>query len=338
MTEALRTLFISTPGTSLGLDGDAVRITSPDRPGRHLQPLVRLDHLVVNKGVHVSEDLFHRCSEDGRSVTWLSQNGKLLTRTSGRQTGGARLRIEQVRAYDDPARRLALARAFVAGKLHNYRQLVLRIARDRQGGDRELLRDIAADHAATLPRLREADDLDTIRGLEGSAARRYFQAMGVLIPGANPGRTRRPPTDPVNCALSFGYTMLEVATRGAVDEVGLDPFIGYLHDVRPGKASLSLDLMEEFRTMLVDRLVITLFNKKQLSERDMETLPGGEVRFTEEGRKAFLSHWSTARDRMWHHPVLDREVPASTLPLLQARLLARHLRGDTPTYTPWSAG
>lgn len=156
------------------------------------------------------------------------------------------------------------------------------------------------------------------------------------MPGAVAGRSRQPPTDPVNCLLSFGYGMLRGAVHGALEHVGLDPFIGYLHGIRPAKPALALDLMEELRPLLVDRLVFTLINREQIKPAHTETLPGRHVQLTDDGRRTFLEHWSAARERRWPHAYLDRDIPAALIPLVQARLLARHLRGDTPSYTPWT--
>lgn len=336
MTELLRTLYVTTPGTSLHLDGDALRVAHPKKPGRHLLPLVRLDHIVAWNGVVLSDDLLHRCAADGRSVTWVTRNGRFLARTSGPQNGNPLLRLAQYRVYEDPGRRLALARYFVAGKLHNYRQLLLRAARDTSGSRQSRLRDIAERHAAALTELAQAHRLGEILGIEGRAARDYFQGLDGLAPGVAAGRTQRPPTDPVNCLLSFGYGMLRVAVHGALEQVGLDPYLGYLHGVRSGKPALALDVMEELRPLLLDRFVLTLINRKQLTNRHTEQLPGGAVQLTEDGRKFFLEQWSKTRERTWRHASLDRDVPAALLPLLQARLLARHLRGDSEAYIPWT--
>lgn len=336
MTELLNTLYVTTPGISLHLDGDALRIAHPERPGRHLVPLVRVDHLVAWNGVDVSDDLLHRCAADGRSVTWLTRNGRFLARVSGPQTGNPLLRLAQYRAYDDPSRRLTISAVFVAGKLHNYRQLMLRSARDTNGPRQTKLRDLAARHADALADLSAAPDLATVMGIEGRAARDYFQGLDLLAPGINTGRTRRPPLDPVNCLLSFGYGMLRVAVHGALEQVGLDPHLGFLHGVRPGKPALALDLMEEMRPLLVDRLVLTLVNRGQLGPRHTETLPGGAVQLTDDGRRFFLDQWSGARERTWPHAGLGRDLPAGLIPLVQARLLARHLRGDGDSYVPWT--
>lgn len=336
MTELLRTLYVTTPGASLHLDGDTVRIVHPDRQGRHLIPLVRIDHVVAWNGVDVSGDLIHRCAADGRSVTWLTRNGRLLARATGPQTGNPMLRLAQYRCYDDADRRMSIARAVVAGKVHNYRQLLLRVARDAAGDRRDELRALAARNADALADLATAPNLDTLLGIEGRAARDYFQGIDLLAPGIATGRTRRPPRDPVNCLLSFGYGMLRVAVHGALEQVGLDPYLGFLHGVRSGKPALALDMMEEFRPLLVDRLVLTLINRKQVLPRHTETLPAGAVQLTDSGRKFMLEQWSAAREREWPHAGLGRSIPAALLPLTQARLLARHLRGSIDGYLPWT--
>ncbi|MFI8974254.1 type I-C CRISPR-associated endonuclease Cas1c [Nocardia asteroides] len=336
MTELLKTLYLTTPGTSLHLDGDALRVHHPDRPGRRLLPLIRLDEIVAFNGVTVTDDLMHRCAADGRGLTWVTRNGRFLARVGGPVNGNPHLRLAQARAHETPARCLDLAKAMVAGKLHNYRQLTLRSARDLSGSRQTALRVVAEKHAVALTSLRDCVTLDQVRGVEGRAARDYFQGLPALAPSVVPGRSKRPPTDPFNCLLSFGYAMLRTAVHGALEQVGLDPYIGYLHGVRPAKPALALDMMEEFRPLLVDRLVLTLINRGQVNGGHTEALPGGSVQLTETGRKFFLEQWSLARERTWPHVYLGREIPAATLPLVQARLLARHLRGDTDSYIPWT--
>ncbi|MEV6138159.1 type I-C CRISPR-associated endonuclease Cas1c [Nocardia sp. NPDC051990] len=335
MPELLKTLFVTTPGTSLHLDGDALRVYHADKPGRHLLPLVRIQDIVAFNGVTLTDDLLHRCAADGRAVTWLTRNGKFLARVSGPLTGNPQLRLQQIRAHDDRAHRLLLAKAMVAGKLHNYRQLLLRAARDVDGTRQTTLRATASRHETALATLGQARDLNEVLGIEGRAARDYFQSFPSIAPGTQPGRRKRPPTDIANCLLSFGYGMLRASVHGALEQVGLDPYIGYLHGIRPAKPALALDVMEQFRPLLVDRLVLTLINRDQITKAHTVTLPGGEVQLTDDGRRFFLEQWSLARERNWPHVYLDRDIPAGLLPLIQARLLARHLRGDSETYLPW---
>jgi CRISPR-associated protein Cas1 len=257
------------------------------------------------------------------------------------QAGNPLLRVAQHDALRDSARRLDIARAFVAGKLHNTRQVLLRSAADAHGERQSRLRDAAAAIADDLTGLPGTDNINVILGIEGQAAKRYVATWRNIMIGhsevpAPAYRISRPPTDPVNATFSFGYGMLRVAVHGALEHVGLDPYIGYLHGIRPGKPALALDLMEEMRQLLVDRLVFSTFNRRQLQPQHFTHHPGGACELTEDGRRTYLALWSEARARQWPHQQLGRKTPAALLPLIQARLLARHLRGDTAQYRPWS--
>lgn len=340
MTELLRTLYVQTPGTSLHLDGDTVRVFHPDQTGRRLLPLVRIDHLVVFGGVTVTDGLLLRCADDSRPISWMTSNGRFRARITGATTGNPLLRQAQHRAADTPDHRLQLATAMVAGKIHNARQVLLRTARDTSGQRQTSLRTSAELIANRLTLLATATDINEILGVEGIAARDYFAAMPHLLTDSTTwhasGRNKRPPTDPLNCLLSFLYGMLRVAVQGALEQVGLDPYIGYLHGVRPGKPALALDLMEEFRPLLADRLALTMLNRRELAPNDFERLPNGACRLTDHARKTVLSAWQQSRERDWPHAQLDRNIPAALLPMVQSRLLARHLRGDLATYQPWT--
>ncbi|MEV6814791.1 type I-C CRISPR-associated endonuclease Cas1c [Micromonospora sp. NPDC051296] len=340
MTELLNTLYVQTPGTSLHLDGDTVRIYHPDQPGRRLLPLVRLDHLVLFAGVTPSDDLLLRCADDGRSVSWLTGSGRFRAGLIGPTHGNPLLRQAQHRAADSPDRQLPIAVAIVAGKIHNARQVLLRTARDTSGHRQTALRASAELLAGRLELLATAASTNEVLGVEGIAARDYFAAMPYLLGASKDwktsGRNKRPPTDPLNCLLSFLYGMLRVAVQGALEQVGLDPYIGYLHAVRPGKPALALDLMEEFRPLLADRLALTMLNRRELTPTDFEELPNRAYRLTDSGRKTVLAAWQQSRQRDWQHAQLGRQVPAALLPPVQARLLARHLRGDLTAYQPWT--
>jgi CRISP-associated protein Cas1 len=341
MREVLNTLYASTTGASLHLDGDAVRIYHPDQTGRRLLPLPRIDHIVVFRGTTITDDLLQRCASDGRTVTWLTGSGRFLARVTGPQKGPVSNRLAQYDAHRDPVHRFALGRCLVAAKLQNTRRLLLRAGRDATGTRQAALRATAATVAESLAALTGVDTLTAIMGVEGHAARRYVSAWRDLLTdhGQVPApthRSSRPPTDPVNAALSFGYGLLRVAVHGAIEQVGLDPHLGYLHGHRAAKPALALDLMESYRALLVDRVVFTAFNQRQLIMTHFETTPGGAVRLTGDGRRAFLSIWSAARDRTWPHPAAKSQVPAALIPLLDARILVRHLRGDTRHYVPWT--
>ncbi|MGH3274426.1 MAG: type I-C CRISPR-associated endonuclease Cas1c [Streptosporangiaceae bacterium] len=340
LTELLNTLYVQTQGAALFLDHDAVRVTAPDRPGHQALPLRRLSSIIAFGHVSISPDLLRRCAEDGRNVVWMSRSGRFLARVDGPVQGNVLLRHAQHLAHADPVRRLAIARCCVAGKVQNSRRMLLRSARDAESQQQEELRQIADELASVITTLPDVPGIDELLGAEGNAARLYYRGFAALL---RPGegippfalRTKRPPTDPVNAVLSFAYGLLRASIQGSAEEVGLDPYVGFLHGLRPGKPALALDLMEEYRPVFADRLVLTLFNRRQLQRGDFEELPGGAVRLSEDGRKLVLSEWQQSTQREWPHTLLGRSVPAALLPSVQARLLARHLRGELPSYMPW---
>lgn len=341
MTELLNTLYVQTQGSGLYLDHDAVRITSTSDAGRQLVPLRRLDSIIVYGHVSVSSELLTRCAEDGRPVVWMSLTGRFLARADGHVRGNVLLRHAQHLACADPARQLAIARCCVAGKVQNSRQVLLRGARDAETSSQREIRALAKDIAAILPLARDDASVDELLGAEGQAARLYYQGFSLLLHTGTemPGftlRTKRPPTDPVNALLSFLYGVLRAHIHGAAEQVGLDPYIGFLHGLRPGKPALALDLMEEYRPVFADRLALTLLNRHQLHRSHFDDLPGGAVQLTEEGRKTVLTEWQRSKHREWPHHMLGRSVPASLLPVVQARILARHLRGELSSYVPWT--
>jgi CRISP-associated protein Cas1 len=340
MTELLNTLYVQTQGASLYLDHDAVRVVLPDQPGHQTLPLRRLESVIIYGRITVSSDLLARCADDGRAIVWMTQSGRFLARADGPVHGNVLLRHAQHLAHADPARRLSIARCCVAGKIQNSRQILLRGARDAAPPRQDELRETAENLAGLLPAAQLAGTLDELLGVEGNAARLYYRGFGMLL---RPGdhippftlRTKRPPTDPVNAVLSFLYGLLRSIIHGSAEQVGLDPYVGFLHGLRPGKPSLALDLMEEYRPVYADRLALTLFNRRQLQSEHFEKLPGGAVRLTEDGRRLLLTEWQQSRQKEWVHQLLGRRVPASLLPVVQARILARHLRGELPAYLPW---
>lgn len=340
MTELLNTLYVQTPGTSLHLDGDAVRVYHPDQTGRKLIPLTRVDHLVLFAGATITNDLLLRCADDARSVSWLTGSGRFRARVAGPTAGNPLLRQAQYQAMQDHDQRLPIAQSMIAGKIHNSRQVLLRAARDATHARQRALRATAETIAGRLPLLAQAHSVDEAMGVEGVAARDYFTALPNLVTEATwtaGGRSKRPPTDPLNCLLSFLYGMLRVAVHGALEQVGLDPYLGYLHAPRPGKPALALDMMEEFRPLLADRLALTMANRHELDPAtDFQRLPNGAIRLTDDGRKSVLNAWQRSRQREWPHATLKHDVPAALLPLIQARMLARHLRGDLAAYRPWT--
>ncbi len=342
IAELLNTLYVQTQGASLHLDGEAVRVFLPEDPAKRILPLRRYDALVVYGHVTVSADLIAYCAREGRAITWMTRSGRFIGRLDGQQSGNILLRHAQHKAHADPQSRLAIARPVIAGKLKNSRQLLLRAARDATGQRQDALRQAAADIATMIPPLATAASLGELMGLEGNAARRYFRVFRHLVSTQSDippltARTRRPPTDPLNALISFAYGLLRNLVHGATETVGLDPYLGFLHGIRPAKPALALDLMEEFRAPLADRFVLSLVNRRQITSKDFDYQPGGAVNLAEDGRKTALTAWQQWRSDERQHTLLGRNVPHGLLPTVQARILARHLRGELHGYIPWTA-
>lgn len=339
MHELLNTLYVTTQGVTLRLDHDTVRVVSEGETLARL-PLVRLQAIVAFGRVAVTTPLIHRCAEDGRVVVWLTRHGRFRGRLTGGTIGNVTLRRAQHKALDDPGSTLAIARQFVAGKVQNTRTLLLRSARDSSGqGPADELRGAAEDLGGLFSGIRDAESLDVLRGLEGSAARRYFAAFGQMVrvdraEFTPAGRSRRPPRDRTNALLSFCYALFRSECEAALEGVGLDPQVGYLHSLRPGRPALALDLMEELRPALADRLVLRIVNRRQIRAQHFDESPGGAVTLNEDGRRVLLSEYQKTKERQTPHRLLKQRVAAGLIPHVQARLLARHLRGDLRHYMP----
>lgn len=340
MRTLLNTLYVTTPHAYLHLDNDTVRI-EVERETKLRVPLHHLGGVVVFGNVLVSPALMHRLADQGQSLVLLDGNGRFKARLEGPVSGNILLRRAQHQRADDGAFTLGLARACVAGKLRNCRQVLLRGAREAKLEDEAASLSRGADDlAAALRALPAAGDLDAVRGVEGEAARQYFACLNLLVRAeargefAMDGRSRRPPRDRMNALLSFLYAMLMNDCRSAVEAVGLDPQLGFLHAVRPGRAALALDLMEEFRHQ-ADRLVLTLVNRGQIQGDDFTLHEGGGVTLAERGRKAVVVAWQERKQEELSHPLLEEPIPLGLLPQLQARFLARTLRGDMEAYPPF---
>jgi len=273
-------------------------------------------------------------------VSFMSEHGRFLARVQGPVSGNVLLRRTQYRWADDASQRLELAQAFVIGKALNTRHVLLRAQRDhgeKPGLDQTAA---AAEHiAALMPHIEAATDLDALRGIEGDIGRHYFGAFDALITAQREffqftGRNRRPPLDPVNALLSFVYTLLAHDCVAALEGVGLDPQVGFLHTDRPGRPSLALDLMEEFRPCFADRLVLSLINLRQVSPRDFIHTESGAVQMSDDARKALLVAYQKRKQEELLHPFLEESAPLGLFFHFQALLLARHLRGDLDGYPP----
>ncbi|MBI5588767.1 MAG: type I-C CRISPR-associated endonuclease Cas1 [Deltaproteobacteria bacterium] len=339
MKQLLNTLYVMTQGAYLTLDHETVKVEVEGKTQLQV-PLHHLGAIFTVGNVMMSPFLIERSAEDGRAVVLLDRNGRFIARIIGKTTGNVLLRQAQYEAVMDECRSARIAKNIVAGKLQNARQILLRSAREAE--DREVeerLRQAAAVHADTVNALQKSNNVDETRGFEGESANAYFDVFDLMVREDRAtfkmsGRNRRPPRDPINALLSFLYTLLLNDCVSALEGVGLDPQMGFLHALRPGRPSLALDLMEELRPVLGDRLALTLINLRQVTKNDFEERTGGAVYLNETGRKTVIAAYQKRKQDEHAHPVLSEKVPFGLMPHIQSRLLARHLRGDTDAYTP----
>jgi CRISPR-associated protein Cas1 len=337
----LNTLFITTDGTYLAREGEAV-LVKMEKQIKLRVPIHTLGGIVCFGRVGLSSSLMGLCGERGVCISMLSANGRFLARINGYTSGNVLLRREQYRRADSSDATAAISRAIVVAKIANARSVLLRHLRDypETSGKSEIEK-YAAYLAQSIDQLRLGSlNSDSIRGVEGDAAGCYFGIFDHLIVAQKESftfksRNRRPPLDPVNALLSFLYAMLAHDVRGACETVGLDPQVGFLHRDRPGRAGLALDLMEEFRPFLADRLALSLINRRQVSPSGFKIAENGAVSMDDATRKAVLVAYQKRKQEEIIHPFLDEKVSIGLLAHLQARLLARHLRGDLDAYPPF---
>ncbi|WHZ24970.1 MAG: CRISPR-associated protein Cas1 [Nitrospira sp.] len=342
MHQLLNTLYLTTEGAYLRLDHDTLRV-EVERETKLQVPIHHLGGIVCFGDVLVSPAALARCAQDGRFVVFLDRNGRFQARVEGPISGNVLLRCAQHAAMREPDTTLTIARHLVGGKIQNSRQIVLRAARETdRPDDGEALRQTAEALANVLGRIPLSPDLEHLRGLEGEAARKYFATFDRMVREDRAtftlnGRNRRPPTDPVNALLSFLYALLMNDCVAALEGVGLDPQMGFLHALRPGRAALALDLMEELRSPFADRLALTLINRRQVTANQFHARPGGAVQLEEAARKEVIVAYQKRKQEEITHPVLDQKMPLGLVPHVQARLLARVLRGDLAAYPPFLA-
>ena len=337
MKQLRQTLYIMTPERYLSLDGENVVVQDKKTVLARL-PLHNLDGIICFGATGASPPLMGKCAEMGLPISFLSRSGKFLCRTEGTTSGNVLLRRQQYRLADQASERLKIAKSMITGKIFNSRYVLERAIRDhglridveKMQKKSEFLR-IAAQRAW------KSSDLDFLRGIEGEAASVYFSVWDDLILQQKEHfyfsvRSRRPPLDRVNALLSFAYSFMTSMCTAALESVGLDPYIGFLHTDRPGRRSLALDLVEEFRAPLCDRFVLTLINRRMIQEKQFEKQAGGAVWLNEEGRRLFLEAWQKKKAEVIPHPFLKEKIQYGMLPYAQALLLARYIRGDLDDY------
>lgn len=340
MRHLLNTLFITSEDIYLTLDGENV-VANRERQEVARYPLHTLDGILSFSYSGASPALMGACASRGIALAFCTPRGRFLARVNGESSGNVLLRRAQYRAADAPAPCCLLARAMVFGKVYNARWSLDRTLRDHAlRVDGAALADASAHLKGLLPQIAEADSLDGLRGLEGAAATVYFGAFSQQILGDRTlfsfqTRSRRPPLDPVNAMLSFAYSLLAHDCASALESVGLDAYVGFLHRDRPGRTSLALDLMEELRPCLADRFVLTLINNRVVGRADFDFRGSGAVLLGDAGRRAFLKRWQERKQETITHPYLKEKIPWGLVPYVQALLLARTLRGDLDGYPPF---
>ena len=343
MRQHLNTLYVTTEGAWLHKDGEnaVIKIEGAER-GR--VPVHLLGSIVCFGSVGVTPALMGHCAEHGVCISLMSRNGRFLARVEGPVSGNVLLRRSQYRATDDAEKTASLAGHIVTGKLLNQRTVVRRALRDHgANAPREARTRLTACESRLTDAARRSirpQPTDTLRGIEGEAARAYYGVFDDLVRNEDSAfvftrRSRRPPLDPVNTLLSFLYTLLVHDCRSALETVGLDPAVGFLHRERPGRPSLALDLMEELRPVLADRLALSLINRRQLVARDFETAVSGAVTLREDARKTVLVAYQERKKDELTHPFLKEKITLGLVPLVQANLMARRLRGDLDGYPPF---
>jgi CRISPR-associated protein Cas1 len=340
LKKLLNTLFITSQGTYLSRDGETI-LVSRDKEILLRVPVHTLEGIVLLANSSLSTPLMGFCAERGVQITMLSEHGEFHARVQGPVKGNVLLRREQYRSASDPARASSASFSMVAAKIANCRTVLLRAMRDKPEL-RSSLEPASCSLARSLETLEARHSIgaltvDSIRGNEGDCASEYFGVFDSLITANKEdfrfaGRSRRPPLDRVNAMLSFAYTLLVHDIVGALESVGLDPYVGFLHTDRPGRPSLALDLMEELRPVLADRLVLTLINRKQVEGPGFTMQPNGAVLMDEKTRRTLLQEWQARKQEEIQHPFLNEPVPLGLFPYAQALLLARWLRGDLDAY------
>lgn len=340
MKKHLNTLFVTTQGAYLAKEGETVAVKI-NQEVRLRVPVHTIGGIVCFGNVSCSPYLMGFCAQNGVGISYLTENGRFMARVQGPVSGNVLLRREQYRRADDQDYSAMMAKYFVTGKIANCRTVLQRVLRDHAGKlDEEELRRSVDDMNRSLQSLELNQSLDAVRGLEGDAAHTYFSVFDHLIIAQKEcfnfqERNRRPPLDNVNCLLSFLYTLLMHDCRSALESVGLDPAVGFLHRDRPGRPSLALDMMEEFRPFLADRLALSLINLRQVQDKGFNKAEAGAVMMNDETRRTLLVAYQERKQEEIFHPFLDDKVTIGLLFHVQAMLLARCLRGDLDGYPPF---
>jgi len=339
MKKHLNTLYITSDEAYLSKERETF-VVEVDHKKVFQAPIHSIENIVCFGFKPLTPALMAFCAENNVGVSFLSENGKFLARVHGPQHGNVLLRKAQYAIADDERQSLAIARPIVAAKVSNYRSMLLRHQRNHPDTWNDALQNAAALLETRLLTIRDSQSLDELRGYEGECAAKYFGVLSSLIVSQNDdftfsGRSKRPPLDPANALLSFLYAILANDVRSALETTGLDPQVGFLHQLRSGRPSLALDIMEEFRASMGDRIMLSLINLKQVTKSEFDKRESGEVRMSDEGRKAVLTAYQKRKQEEITHPLLGEKMTVGMLPHIQARLLAQYIRGDIKDYPPF---
>lgn len=340
MRKLLNTLYITSEDLYLTCSNDNVVVKRGDEVTARF-PLLNLEGIITFSYAGATPALMGECARRGIQLTFMTPNGRFLARVNGMSEGNVLLRREQYRIADSDARSCAVARNMITGKAYNSRWVLERTLRDHALRiDQALVRSASEQIRQLIQHIRCATELDSLRGLEGDAAVAYFGVFDEMVLSQKAdfifdGRNRRPPQDNVNAMLSFAYTLLANDCAAALEAVGLDAYVGFLHRDRPGRKSLALDLEEELRAPFADRLVLTLINNRIIQDKHFERQESGTVLLNDSGRKLFLKHWQEKKRDEITHPFLKEKMPWGLVPHVQSLLLARCIRGDIDEYPPF---
>lgn len=340
MKKLLNTLYVTSPERYLSLDGENVVVLHGNTEVMRV-PLHNLERIMTFGYTGASPALMGKCAKDGIELVFMSGSGKFLARVEGTVNGNVHLRRQQYRLADNQEESLKIARNMIAAKMYNARWLLERMVRDhglRLDCDKIKLKSRFLYEA--IQKAAEVDNAESLRGIEGEGASVYFSVFDDLILQQKDeirfhGRSKRPPLDCVNALLSFAYSVTTGMCTSALESVGLDPYVGFFHTDRPGRRSLALDLIEEFRVPMCDKFVLALINKRVIEAKDFTKREDEAVLLNDDGRKKFLAAWQKKKKEIIRHPFLEEKMEWGLLPYAQALLLARYLRGDLDCYPPF---
>lgn len=340
MRKLLNTLYVTTAKSYLSLDGENILILLDDKE-KFRMPFANIENIVCFGYMGASPALMGKCADNNIVINFLRPNGEYLARITGKTKGNVILRKIQYAYSQNEEFCFKFSKNIVLAKFFNTRNTLERTIRDNKNScDITNLSNVSQNIKSSLEKVYKFNDLDSLRGFEGIIAKSYFSVFNDMIIQQKKyfnlkGRTKRPPLDNVNCMLSYLYIILSLEIQSALETVGIDPYVGFMHTIRSGRCSLALDLVEELRSYLVDRLVVTMINLKQMTEKDFYPKEGGGVLMTDDGRKKLLNIWQGQKKEIIEHPFINEKIEKGLIPYVQSQLLARYLRGDLEEYPPF---